>query len=118
MFFLDECDQKPECSCTKTKFNNDSNHQYILSNSHRLLPDKRLDLVALMQYDTSLLSSPIHHSPTLVRNPSNSFVSVSCRKLKETKNKEVYDMMLNDSFFCLFSRPLIINTSYTNKKST
>ncbi|CAF2575947.1 unnamed protein product [Rotaria sp. Silwood2] len=75
---FDECDQQTECSCSPNKFHNDSNHQYILSNSHRLLADKRLDLIALMQHDTLLLSSPIHHSPPLIRNSSNSFVSVSC----------------------------------------
>ncbi|CAF0777903.1 unnamed protein product [Rotaria sordida] len=75
---FDECDQQPECSCSTNKFHNDGNHQYILSTSHRLLIDKRLDLIALMQHDTLLLSSPIHNSPPLIRNSSNSFVSASC----------------------------------------
>ncbi|CAF0731184.1 unnamed protein product [Adineta steineri] len=75
---FDECDQQNECCyCCTNKFHNDNNHQYILSNSHRLIAKKRLDLIALMQNDI-LLSSPIHHSPPLTRNQSNTFVSVSC----------------------------------------
>lgn len=77
---LDECDQQGECSCCTNKFHNDNNHQYILSNSHRLMAKKRLDLVALMQNDI-LLSLPIHNSPPLPKNQSNAYVSVSCRKL-------------------------------------
>ncbi|CAF3358452.1 unnamed protein product [Rotaria socialis] len=75
---FDECDQQTECCCSSNKFHDDSNHQYILSNTHRLLADKRLDLIALMQSDALLLSSPIHHSPPLIGIPSNSLVSVSC----------------------------------------
>jgi hypothetical protein len=41
---------------------------------------KRLDLIALMQNDI-LLSLPIHNSPPLPKNQSNTYVSVSCRKL-------------------------------------
>jgi hypothetical protein len=74
---FDECDQQTECYCCINKFHNDNNHQYILSNSHRLIAKRRLDLIALMQNDI-LLSSPIHHSPPLPRNQSNTYVSVSC----------------------------------------
>lgn len=80
IFLLDECDQENECLCCTNKFHNDNNHQYILSNSHRLIAKKRLDLIALMQNDI-LLSLPIHHSPSLPRNQSNTCVSASCRKL-------------------------------------
>ncbi|UJR28980.1 hypothetical protein I4U23_010198 [Adineta vaga] len=74
---FDECDQQTECYCCTKKFHNDNNHQYILSNSHRLITNKRLDLIALMQNDI-LLSSPIHQSPPLTRNQSSTFVSASC----------------------------------------
>jgi hypothetical protein len=77
---FDECDQQTECYCCTNKFHNDNNHQYILSNSHRLIAKRRLDLIALMQNDI-LLSLPIHHSPPLPRNQSHTCVSVSCRKL-------------------------------------
>ena len=78
----DECDQENECDCCcTTKFHNDNHHQYILSNSHRLLANKRLDLVALMQHDLSS-PLPIHYSPALKRNESSPFVSVSCRKCR------------------------------------
>lgn len=47
-YLLDECDQQTDCNCLR-KFRNDEHHQYILSNSHRLIPKQRLDLIALMQ---------------------------------------------------------------------
>ena len=89
IFFIikDECDQETECYCCTNKFHNDNNHQYILSNSHRLIAKKRLDLIALMQNDI-LLSTPIHHSPPLSRNQSNTYVSVSCRKFNKKKRKK------------------------------
>ena len=46
--FIDECDQQTECTCSR-KFRNDDHHQYILSNSHRLMGKQRLDLIPLMQ---------------------------------------------------------------------
>ena len=49
-YCLDECEQQTESNCP-IKFHNDDHHQYILSNSHRLIPKQRLDLIALMQND-------------------------------------------------------------------
>jgi hypothetical protein len=69
------------------KFRNDDHHQYTLSSTHRLLPNKRLDLVALMQNDLAyLIASPMHHhhhhSPTMINNNGNDtkspLVSASC----------------------------------------
>jgi hypothetical protein len=81
IFLLDDCDQQSESCCCTNKFHNDHNHQYVLSNSHRLIAKKRLDLIALMQNDI-LLTSPVQQSPPLNRNP---FVSVSCRKFSKNK---------------------------------
>jgi len=91
---LDECDQQTECNCCTNKFHNDSNHQYILSNTHRLIAKKRLDLIALMQINI-LLSPPIHSSPPLPRNQSNTYVSVSCRKLQ-------IDFLNSNNWFSFF----------------
>ena len=84
-FFKDKCEQKTECCCfccCVNKFHNDNNYQYILSNSHRLVPDKRLDLSALMQYDASFVQ------------PFNDILSYSCVnvfnckfKIKSSQNK-------------------------------
>ncbi len=57
-FILDECDQQTECSCSR-KFRNDDHHQYVLSNSHRLIPKQRLDLIALMDINNT------RHSPLI-----------------------------------------------------
>ncbi|CAF1159361.1 unnamed protein product [Adineta steineri] len=70
---FDECDQQTDCNCSR-KFRNDDRHQYILSNSHRLLPKQRLDITALMQNDMidtrqSLLRSPVLHET--IRTPSS-----------------------------------------------
>lgn len=80
---LDECDQENECDCDcSRKFHNDNHHQYLLSTSYRLLSNKRLDLIALMQHD--LFSDlPIQTTKFIRRNESSPFVSVSCRKLIE-----------------------------------
>lgn len=56
----DLCEQQVQCSCSR-KFRNDDQHQYLLSQSYRLVPKQRLDLVALMQ--TDLQHSDHHHSP-------------------------------------------------------
>lgn len=114
--FLDECDQQNECCCCCTnKFHNDSNHQYILSNSHRLIAKKRLDLIALMQNDI-LLSSPIHQSPPLIRNQSNTFVSVSCRKFLQMKQNQLiqlFDSYLADRSSSLSTIPTNISLNRT-----
>lgn len=63
MRYLDVCDQSNNCTCSQ-KFRNDENHQYILSNSHRLLPKQRLDLIALMHNDhmTNIRQSYSHEN--------------------------------------------------------
>lgn len=76
ILFLDECDQQTECNGSK-KFHNDDNHQYILSNSHRLTPKQRLDLIALMQNDMNDTRQSILRSPTLHENIRTSSSSSS-----------------------------------------
>ena len=77
--FQDICDLQSECNCSK-KFRSDNQHQYILSNSHRLLPIQRLDLVALMQNDVSdvnylSLFSPISHGKLRTSSSNSSIVT-------------------------------------------
>ncbi|CAF1674593.1 unnamed protein product, partial [Adineta ricciae] len=93
---FDECDHQTDCCCCccSNKFHNDNNHQYVLSNSHRLLANKRLDLIALMQNDI-LLSPPTHHSPPLTRNQSSTFVSASCPDRSSTISQFPTNISLN-----------------------
>jgi hypothetical protein len=63
----DVCDQQTECNCLR-KFRNDDHHQYVLSNSHRLIPKQRLDLIALMQNDLNDSHHTISISPILHEN--------------------------------------------------
>lgn len=55
---IDECDQEDQCNCSR-KFRNDDHHRYILSNSHRLIGQQRLDLIPLMQTNS-------HHVPQIL----------------------------------------------------
>lgn len=76
-FSIDECEQEPECNCSR-KFRNDDHHQYTLSNSHRLTSKQRLDLIALMRNDiydrqSSLSISPILDE-TIRKSTSNSSI--------------------------------------------
>jgi hypothetical protein len=64
-----------------------------------------------MQNDI-LLSSPIHHSPPLTRNQSNTFVSVSCRKLNKTHKRTKNQLIC--SFCFLADRSLSICNIPTN----
>lgn len=86
----DECDRKSECNCSR-KFRNDDHHQYILSNSHRLTPKQRLDLIALMQNDVtdtrqSFLRSPILHETIRTSSSSSSIVGEeSSRKISNSE---------------------------------
>ena len=80
MFIVDGCDQQTECNCLR-KFRNDDHHQYLLSNSHRLKPQQRLDLIALMQNDLNynrqpILLSPIIHD-SIISDEMNQGVSIS-----------------------------------------
>ena len=89
-FFKDKCEQKPECCCCCciNKFHNDNNHQYILSNSHRLVPNKRLDLIALMQYNTLLLS---------FIQPFNDILSHSCVNEFNCKLEKFFEKIQNNN---------------------
>ncbi|CAF0883977.1 unnamed protein product [Adineta ricciae] len=87
---FDECDRESECGCSR-KFRNDDHHQYVLSNSHRLTPKQRLDLIALMQNDLtdtrqSFLRSPILHETIRTSSSNNSIIGdESSRKISTSE---------------------------------
>jgi len=73
LFLLDECDQQTECNCLR-KFRNDEHHQYILSNSHRLIPTQRLDLISLMQNNLNDTNQLYLHDNIRLSSSSNSSI--------------------------------------------
>ncbi|UJR20662.1 hypothetical protein I4U23_023784 [Adineta vaga] len=75
---FNECDRESECNCSR-KFRSDDRHQYMLSNSHRLTPKQRLDLIALMQNDItdmrqSLIRSPLLHETNRTSSSNSSIM--------------------------------------------
>ena len=86
-----------ECQCER-RFQNDENHQYVLSLSHRLLPKQRLDLISLMQNDlkhfsTQLVDSTIDFRSKLRTSSSNS--SIGTRRTNS--NSDEIDLPLKIS---------------------
>jgi hypothetical protein len=71
---FDECDQQTECNCSR-KFRNDDHHQYILSNSHRLIGKQRLDLIPLMQNNFNDTRQSLSHENLRISTSSSSIMT-------------------------------------------
>jgi len=90
---FDGCDQQIECNCLR-KFRNDDHHQYILSNSYRLIPKQRLDLIALMQNDINDTQQPLLISPILhenIRTSSSSSSIIGDETTRRISNSDEID---------------------------
>ncbi|CAF3706067.1 unnamed protein product [Rotaria sordida] len=86
---FNECNHETECNCSR-KFHNDDHHQYILSNSHRLIPKQRLDLIALMQNDFHEISQSLILNENIRISTSNNSIN-SNESIRKILNSDEID---------------------------